>query len=73
MVFLNYIQILIEHSVGKQRRPRSTLPSATFDLGLRCFPTSHKTDARLIWVCIVVTAMYIKQEIGSEMRRVINI
>ena len=51
MVFLIFIQILIEHSVNSGD-PDQTARSAASDLGLHCFPLSHKKDARLIWVRI---------------------
>ena len=43
--FLFIIQILIEHSVGKQWNTWSAS-----GLGLLCLHMSHKKDARLIWV-----------------------
>ena len=50
MVFFIFIQILIEHSVSKQWRPRSDADSAAPDLGLHCLPMSYKKGSRFIWV-----------------------
>ena len=50
MVFFIFMQILIEHSVGKQWRPGQTQRAAASDLGLHGLPMSDKKDARLIWV-----------------------
>ena len=46
VVFLSFIQILIEHSVRKQWRP----DSAASGLDLHCLTMFHKKDARLLWV-----------------------
>ena len=53
MVIFICIQILIEHSVCRQWGPYQMPHSAASDLGLHCFPMSHKKDARLIWVNVV--------------------
>ena len=45
-----FLQILIEHSVSKQRRSDRTPDYAVSDLGLQCLPMSHVKDARVIWV-----------------------
>ena len=37
---------MLENSGNTDQTPRS----AAFDLGLQCLQTSHKKDARLIWV-----------------------
>ena len=47
MVFLIFIQILIEHSVSKSGYPDQTPHKETSDLGLHCLPMSHKKDAGL--------------------------
>ena len=48
MVFVTFIQILIEHSVSSSGHTDLTQHFAASDLGLYCLPTSHKKDARLI-------------------------
>ena len=50
MVSFICIQILIEHSVCRQWVPDQMPRSAASDLGLHCFPMSHKKDAMLIWL-----------------------
>ena len=40
MVFFNFVQILIEHTVN----------SVASDLDLHCLPLSHKKDAVLKWI-----------------------
>ena len=42
MVFLIFIQTLIEHSLSKR--------FVASDLGLHCVPMSHKKDDIFIWV-----------------------
>ena len=49
MVFVIFIQIVIEHSVSKHCRPRS----AVAFLDVHCLYMSHKKDTRLILVCDV--------------------
>ena len=55
MVFFIFIKILIEHSVSKQWRPHS----AASDLDLHCLLMSHKKDARLIWVKIAFSGLFL--------------
>ena len=43
------IQILKE-TTANSGEPDQTPPFAASDLGLHCWPLSHKKDARLIWV-----------------------
>ena len=52
MVFFIFIQILIEHSASNSGDPDQMLHCAAFGLGLHYMylPTSHKKDARLVWV-----------------------
>ena len=53
MVFFIFIQILIEHTFCKQTVETlhdQSLHSAASALGLHYLPTSHKKDARLIWL-----------------------
>ena len=57
VVFFNFIQILIGYSVSKQWRPWSDAAFCgvwSSDLGMHCLPMSHKKDARLIWVNIIL-------------------
>ena len=50
MVFFIFIQILIEKADTNSGEPDQTPQNAASDLGLHCLQTSHKKDARLIWV-----------------------
>ena len=51
MVFLIFIQILIEHTVANSGDPDQMPHLVASDLGLHCLPMSHKKDAIsvLIW------------------------
>ena len=50
VVFFIFIQILIEKADTNSGEPDQTPQNAASDLGLHCLHTSHKKDARLIWV-----------------------
>ena len=53
MVFLIFIQILIENPILKQWRPDQMPHSAASDLGLHCLSMSHKKEAKLIRLEII--------------------
>ena len=50
MVFFIFIQILIEHLQAYSGDPDQTPRSVAPGLDMRYLPTSHKKDARLLWV-----------------------
>ena len=50
MVFLIFIQFVIEYSVSIIGDSDQTARSAASVLGLHCLYMSHKKDARLIWL-----------------------
>ena len=45
-----FIQILIEYSIANSGDPYQMTGSVASYLGQHCLHTSHKRDARLIWV-----------------------
>ena len=53
MVIFICIQILINILCADSGDPDQMPRSAASDLGLHCFPMSHKKNARLIWINVV--------------------
>ena len=48
--FFNFVLFVIENPEANSEDLDQTPLNAASDQGLLCLPTSHKSDARLIWV-----------------------
>ena len=65
MVFLIFIQVLIEIMQANSGYPDQTPHSLASDLGLHYFPMSHKKDARQIWVKKCNNFAYLIRNLGN--------